>query len=643
MLGKVLNERYKIIKKLGKGGMALVFEAHDLLLDRQVAIKMLRPEYVTDKDFTKKFHHEAKAVARISHPNVVSIFDIARDNNYHYLVMENIEGSNLKNIINERGKLTITESLDIANQICSALIVAHKNNIVHCDIKPHNILIDDNKQVKVTDFGIARAATSTTITSTDTIMGSAHYFSPEQAKGGDIKAHSDLYSVGVVLYEMLTGQVPFTGDSPISVALKHIQEKADKPSRLNEKIPDDIDDIVMKALAKEPQKRFKNAAEMRKQLTIALKNLTNRKKKEKKIVYENDDTKIIKRSDIIKRKDKKSNGKDKKQEKKEKQKVNTENSENNYRWLKRTAIIAVLIFALIFSGVYIYNNYTDVPIVEVPDLVGMEIEEASSVVSQVGLDIEEQNEGVYNSQFAEGKIISQFPAAGERVRQTRDIVVTVSKGPRVIVAPELENKNLREVKVILSNENIGIGEIEYKYDENIAENIVISQTPGEGKEIEVEDKIDLIVSKGSMPEMVEVPNLIGLEKSKAIQKIIINDLKLGNINEEKTVRFKAGQVSDQEYDPGKSVPKNERIDLTLSKGLINKDDAEIHTSTIGIEVLGFEEQEIRIVVADNNGKDTIYNREHKPGDYVRQTINSVGPTVFKVYIDGELVKQQTIG
>src|SRR6056297_1040646 len=180
MLGKVLNERYKIIKKLGKGGMALLFEAQDLLLDRQVAIKMLRPEYVTDKDFTKKFRHEAKAVARISHPNVVSIYDIARDNNYHYLVIENIEGSNLKYIINDRGKLTITESLDIANQICSALIVAHKNNIVHCDIKPHNILIDDNKQVKVTDFGIARAATSTTITSTDTIMGSAHYFSPEQ-------------------------------------------------------------------------------------------------------------------------------------------------------------------------------------------------------------------------------------------------------------------------------------------------------------------------------------------------------------------------------------------------------------------------------------------------------------------------------
>ncbi len=641
MLGKVLNERYKIIKKLGKGGMALVFEAQDLLLDRQVAIKMLRPEYVTDKDFTKKFRHEAKAVARISHPNVVSIYDIARDNNYHYLVIENIEGSNLKYIINDRGKLTITESLDIANQICSALIVAHKNNIVHCDIKPHNILIDDNKQVKVTDFGIARAATSTTITSTDTIMGSAHYFSPEQAKGGDIKTYSDLYSVGVVLYEMLTGRVPFRGDSPISVALKHIQEKPDKPSTLNSKIPENIDDIVMKALAKEPEERFKNATEMRKQLTIILKSLNNNKQDDKKVIVSNkDDTKIIKRSEIVRRKER--NKKDKKREKKDdKEKVKTKNNNNN-KWLKRIGIIAILITLLIFGGVYIYNNYTDVPIVAVPDLVGMEIEEASSVVSQVGLEIEEQNEGVYNSKFAEGKIISQFPAAGERVRQTRDIVVTVSKGPRVITVPDLNNKKLRQVKVILSNKNLELGDIKYKYNDNIAENYIFSQKPEKGEEINVETKIDLIVSKGPMPEMVEVPNIIGLEKNKAIQKIIINDLKVGNINEKMTLRFKDGQVAGQQYETGKSVPKNDKIDLTVSKGLINKENAEVHTSTIGIEVLGFKEQQITIVVTDNNGEDTVYNQAHKPGDYVRQTINSVGPTVFKVYIDGELVKKQTI-
>jgi len=640
MIGKLLNDRYKIKEKRGSGGMALVYEAQDILLDRKVAIKMLRPEFVSDEDFINKFRHEAKAVARITHPNVVSIYDIVESEDSLYLVMEYIEGKDLKSLIKDRGQLSVVEALDIANQVTAGVEVAHENNIIHCDIKPHNILITDNNQVKVTDFGIARAATSTTITSTDTIMGSAHYFSPEQAKGGDIKTYSDLYSVGVVLYEMLTGRVPFRGDSPISVALKHIQEKPDKPSTLNSKIPENIDDIVMKALAKEPEERFKNATEMRKQLTIILKSLNNNKQDDKKVIVSNkDDTKIIKRSEIVRRKER--NKKDKEKEKKDdKEKVKTKN--NNNKWLKRIGIIAILMTLLIFGGVYVYNNYTDVPIVAVPDLVGMEIEEASSVVSQVGLEIEEQNEGVYNSKFAEGKIISQFPAAGERVRQTRDIVVTVSKGPRVITVPDLNNKKLRQVKVILSNKNLELGDIKYKYNDNVAENYIFSQKPEKGEEINVETKIDLIVSKGPMPEMVEVPNIIGLEKNKAIQKIIINDLKVGNINEKMTLRFKDGQVAGQQYETGKSVPKNDKIDLTVSKGLINKENAEVHTSTIGIEVLGFKEQQITIVVTDNNGEDTVYNQAHKPGDYVRQTINSVGPTAFKVYIDGELVKKQTI-
>jgi len=639
MLGKVLNDRYKLIKKLGKGGMALVFEAQDLLLDRQVAIKMLRPEYVSDKDFVKKFRHEAKAVARISHPNVVSIYDIARDGNYHYLVMENINGSNLKDIITERGKLTITESLDIANQICSALIVAHKNNIVHCDIKPHNILINSAKQVKVTDFGIARAATSTTITSTDTIMGSAHYFSPEQARGGDIKTYSDLYSVGVVLYEMLTGRVPFTGDSPISVALKHIQEKPKKPSTINAKIPGDIDNIVMKALAKEPEQRFKNAAEMRKQLTIALKNLKNRRGKEKKVIFsEKDDTKIIKKSDIVRHK--KSGVKNKERKINNREKPNK--GKANKKWLKWIGIITLIIIATAFVVAYIYSNYTDVPIVEVPNLVGMDYEEAASVASQVGLEIKKQNDGVYNSKFAEGEIISQFPAGGERVRQTRDIVITISKGPRIIVIPDLTNRNFREVQVIVSNKNLEIGQISYEYNNDIAKNVVISQSPEAGKELNVEREIDLIISKGPMPRMVKVPNLIGLDKREAIQKIIVNDIKVGNIKEEMTLRFKEGQVSAQQFEPGENIPEYASIDLTISRGLINKENARVHTSTVGIEVLGFKEQQIKIVVEDNNGSDIVYNQAHKPGDYVRQTINSVGPTVFYVYIDEELVKKQTI-
>src|SRR6056297_744328 len=275
MIGKVLNDRYKIIKKLGKGGMAIVYEAEDLILDRKVAIKMLRSEHVSDKSFIKKFHHEAKAVARLSHSNIVSIFDIGQDEELHYLVMEDIVGENLKDIIEKKGQLALTEALDITNQILSALRTAHNNDIIHCDIKPHNILITPDKKVKVTDFGIAKAVSATT-TMTDTIMGSANYFSPEQAKGGEIMAHSDLYSVGVVLYEMVTGEVPFKADSPISVALKHINEKPIKPTEINANINDKLENLIMKALSKDPEKRFSNAEEMNEAVLSILQQLRNK-------------------------------------------------------------------------------------------------------------------------------------------------------------------------------------------------------------------------------------------------------------------------------------------------------------------------------------------------------------------------------
>src|SRR6056297_2394011 len=299
MQGKILNNRYKIIKEIGRGGMAIVYSARDTLLERTVALKMLRPEYKSDSEFIDKFRQEAKAVAKLSHPNVVSIYDIVVDEDKIYLVMEIIEGETLKDIIKRRGKLSIAESLEFAGQIAAALSIAHGNQIVHCDIKPQNIILTDDMEVKITDFGIARAVTSSTSAVTETVVGSAHYFSPEQAKGGKIKAYSDIYSLGVVLYEMTTGELPFHGDSPISVALKHIQQQQVEPAQINKDITDEVNSLIMKAIAKEPADRFQDAYEIREQITYCLKNLKkDSEDSSKKDKFNADETKVMKKSDF---------------------------------------------------------------------------------------------------------------------------------------------------------------------------------------------------------------------------------------------------------------------------------------------------------------------------------------------------------
>lgn len=262
MEGKKLGGRYEIVSRVGGGGMAVVYKAKDLLLHRYVAIKVLSEALSNDSEFIRRFSREAQAAASLSHPNVVNVYDVGKDGYTHYIVMELVEGPTLKQYILERGPLSIQEAVNIAVQICDGLAHAHENQIVHRDIKPHNILLGSNGRAKVTDFGIARAASSSTITQQGSVMGSVHYFSPEQARGGVIGEKSDLYSLGIVLYEMMTGRLPFDGDSAISIALKHLQEQPEDPRHFNDKIPDSMAAIIMKALDKDPNKRFASAREM---------------------------------------------------------------------------------------------------------------------------------------------------------------------------------------------------------------------------------------------------------------------------------------------------------------------------------------------------------------------------------------------
>jgi serine/threonine-protein kinase len=262
MVGRVLDDRYEIIEKIGGGGMALVYKARCRLLNRFVAIKVLRPEFIEDEEFVKKFRREAQSAASLSHPNIVGIYDVGTENNNYYIVMEYIKGQTLKELIKSKGTLGIEHATNIAIQICYALDHAHKNHIVHRDIKSHNILIREDNSVKVTDFGIARAVSSSTITNTGNVIGSVHYFSPEQARGGYTDEKSDIYSLGVVLYEMVTGRLPFEGDSPIAVALKHIQEEPIPPAKINPRVPKSIEAIILKCMEKEVSRRYNSAAEI---------------------------------------------------------------------------------------------------------------------------------------------------------------------------------------------------------------------------------------------------------------------------------------------------------------------------------------------------------------------------------------------
>jgi serine/threonine protein kinase len=250
LIGRVLGKRYEIVERIGSGGMSQVYKARCSLLNRYVAVKVLRPEYTSDENFIRKFRRESQAAASLSHQNIVSVYDVGVDDEVHYIVMEYIEGKTLKQLIQEKGRLSPAETAEIAQQICKALVHAHKNHIIHRDIKPHNILVTKDGVAKVTDFGIARAVTASTVTNSGNVIGSVHYFSPEQARGGFIDEKSDLYSLGIVIYEMITGQVPFEGESPISVALKHLQEPVKPPGKVVEDIPPGLEQIIMKAIEK---------------------------------------------------------------------------------------------------------------------------------------------------------------------------------------------------------------------------------------------------------------------------------------------------------------------------------------------------------------------------------------------------------
>jgi beta-lactam-binding protein with PASTA domain/predicted Ser/Thr protein kinase len=602
MEGQRLGGRYQLEKRIGGGGMAIVYKAKDLLLHRQVAVKVLRPQFGTDEDFVNRFRREAQAVASLSHPNVVSVYDVGQDDDTHYMVMEYIEGPTLKDVINESGALPVEEAVRVAVQVCDALDHAHQNKIIHRDIKPHNILIGKNGRVKVTDFGIARAVTAATITHTNSVLGSVHYFSPEQARGGFTAEKSDIYSLGIVLYEMVTGQLPFSGDSPITVALKHLQDPLTDPRQIDPSIPQSVENIILKALAKDPFLRYASAREMLADLETCL---SPERRHEPKIQFPVDDeqTRVV---PVITEEMLEQAQIEREAIRRSTQESGEEIGQNGSKrwWLKAIGWLGAigLFFVLAIFGFDLFQRLIEVPEVNVPHVVGAPRANAEEKLREVKLvpQVEEQ----FSNTVEKGLVISQDPAPPMRVKENGTVKLVVSKGKQSIKMPNLMSQSRSVAETTLRQLGFNLTENSFteREDEHAPKDVVIDQQPTAGVEVvPSEADVKIVISKGK--KIVDMPDLKGYTLEEAKVELFKHGLAVGKVTEEPTyVTEQRGIViSTFPFDPNMKVSSGTEIPLTVSSGHYPS-DAKFGTAPIVVDVVPGETAEIRIVVNDARGE-----------------------------------------
>ena len=558
--GKLLGNRYEIEEKIGNGGMATVYKATDIILKRHVAVKILRDEFTTDEEFIRRFEAEAQSAARLTHANIVSIYDVGVEKSLYFIVMELIQGKTLKEIIvEERGPLPWKWSVNVAIQIAQALEMAHKNNIIHRDIKPHNIIITEDGVAKVTDFGIAKAVSNSTITAFGTTIGSVHYFSPEHARGGFTDAKSDLYSLGVVMYEMLTGKVPFDADTPVSVALKHMQEEPVEPIELNPNIPKAVNKIIMKALKKDTTLRYQSSSEMLIDLKAALKNPDGAFVEEK----EYDNTARTQKIDTSKL------GKEDRKEKEEE-----EESKNGFvRFIKsHKAICAILgiiiLFFVAFGGTMAMLGVTNPKEATVPNIIGLTQDEAKKQVENAKLVYEVEKEE-YNKDVEAGKIISLRTETGSqqklvtnmKVKEGSKIFVIISKGQEKAKVPNVKGKEKEEAKKLIEDAKLK-AEIIEENSKTVKENFVIEQETEPDTEVFAGDTLKIHVSTGvEKVTMVSVIDKDEEEAKNALKAIGITNITIAYAEDSSKA---TGKVIKQSIENGSTVEKDSSITITVN-------------------------------------------------------------------------------
>lgn len=642
-----LNHRYEIIDKVGGGGMAEVFHGYDTVLHRDVGIKILRDQFIQDKDFVARFRQEACNAAGLSHPNIVNIYDFGSEHDINYIVMEYVVGRTLKEVITDSGALDYQTAVKYAIGIASALKQAHDHAIVHCDVKSQNILIDTKGVAKITDFGIARAFGQPSESEERGVIGSVYYLSPEQAAGKPVTAQSDLYSLGVVLFEMLTGQLPYDGDTPAEVARQHLTSPTPSARRYDPEIPYDLDAIVTKALAKNPLLRYKTDDDF----LSDLRRVETRLRKAETAAEESlsPHHKGVSDETIIIRSEEMGDGL------LHKTPLRDENPDNGAaagekeppKKNKTKKMLGLFIGAIFLLSALIYGlvGYSSGDIA-VPDVKGKTLVEAEAILKDNNLDFTLKEE--FDAKVPTGTVIKQSPGAGSHVKAGRKIQLTVSKGAEPGVVPDLKGKNLAEATEMLHAAKLAVGKVTVQYKEGAAQGAVLSQDIEAGKKVAAGTKVDLVVniSKGQSV----VPDLKGLTLSDARERLSSMGLMVGSVTTKEDSAPK-GTVIGAEPEFGKVLSEGSVVTLIVSGGKKEEKKQKetsgtpsqaAKTYTVSFTVPGSgSAKQVKIVASDATSSRVLYSGSAAPGTRLRETVTLGQDASVQFYVNGALVEDRS--
>lgn len=629
LVGLVFDHRYEVQQKIGVGGMADVYRGKDTLLGRPVAIKILHQNFGSDQDFVARFKREAQAAGKLNHPNVVSMYDVGFDQGFHYIIMEYVSGCTLKEYIQHHGdQVTVQEAVKITVAIAEGLEHAHMMGIVHCDVKPHNILITDSGRVKVTDFGIARAINSaTTMMYTNSVMGSAHYISPEQASGKSINVSTDIYSLGVVLYELLTGEVPFRGETPVSVALQHVKDPVVAPRIKNAMIPPQLEQVVLIALEKEPGKRFGSISEMIQALRMSL---GYRGGTSARPMQHDFATQVLPplETEVL-----------------EEEEEQQEGILAKLGSLPQKYVIGGAVFAFLLAFLWAFlsfGNFWSNSTVDVPNVVGKQLSVATRLLEERHLRVSSSE--VTNSDVPAGQVISQSPEPGESVKEQRMVHLVVSKGAGDITIPDLQGMSFDQAREKLKALGLSIGKISYESDSSKDDGVVISQGLQAGGKASKGATVDITINQ-TKSTTVEIPNIVGMtikEAKEALGNLGLSISKISGSNEDSAV------VTAISPAPGSSVKRDESITLVGQPKDGKKDGANAKQSgtTKGVVDVtvpnGRASQHVKLVVIDDDGGRVVYDGTNAPGDRIVKSVSGSGNVRVQIYLNNALVQEQSL-